>query len=222
MDKYYKAYDKRYKQVYKLNELWEVTDKTPTVINTILKYNISKSNKILELGCGEGRDAFYLLKEGYNILAVDYSKTVINKCNELTNNKYVNNFRQFDIIEDKLDEKFDFIYSVAVIHMFVEQNDRDTFYKFIKKYLTGTGIALIISMGDGQSEFKTNINDAFNNTKRKNINSGKDIMVAKTSCRVKNMVNMEKEIINNGLEIIEEGILDDVPNFDKCMFFIVK
>lgn len=222
MDKYYKAYDKRYKQVYKLSELWEVTDKTPTVINTILKYNISKSNKILELGCGEGRDAFYLLKEGYNILAVDYSKTVINKCNELTNNKYVNNFRQFDIIEDKLDEKFDFIYSVAVIHMFVEQNDRDTFYKFIKKHLTGTGIALIISMGDGQSEFKTNINDAFNNAKRKNINSGKDIMVAKTSCRVKNMTNMEKEIINNGLKIIDEGILDDVPNFDKCMFFIVK
>ena len=104
MDKYYKAYEKRYKQMYELKELWEVSERTPEVINTILKYNINKNDKILELGCGEGRDAFYLLDNGYNLLAVDYSKTVINKCNELTNNKYVNNFRQFDLIEDKLDE----------------------------------------------------------------------------------------------------------------------
>ena len=49
MNKYYKAYEKRYKQMYELKELWEVSDKTPEVVNTILKYNINKNDKILEL-----------------------------------------------------------------------------------------------------------------------------------------------------------------------------
>lgn len=222
MNKYYKAYEKRYKQMYELKGLWEVSDRTPEVINTILKYNINKNDKILELGCGEGRDAFYLLDNGYNLLAVDYSKTVINKCNELTNNKYVNNFRQFDLIEDKLNDKFDFIYSVAVIHMFVEENHRDAFYKFIREHLKDDSIALIISMGDGDTEFKTDINKAFDDTMRKNVNSGMEVMVATTSCRVKNLLNMRKEIIKNELKILDEKIIDDVPNFDKCISFIVK
>ena len=36
----------------------------------------------------------------------DYSKTVIAKCNELTNNKYVNNFKSLDIMKDKLNKKY--------------------------------------------------------------------------------------------------------------------
>ena len=39
MNKYYKAYEKRYKQMYELKGLWEVSDRTPEVVNTILKYN---------------------------------------------------------------------------------------------------------------------------------------------------------------------------------------
>ena len=53
---------------------------------------------LLEVSYGEGRQ--------YNLLAVDYSKTVINKCNKLTNNEYINNFRQSDIIKDKLNNKY--------------------------------------------------------------------------------------------------------------------
>ena len=44
MNKYYKAYEKRYKQMYELKELWEVSDKTPEVFNTTLKYNINKKS----------------------------------------------------------------------------------------------------------------------------------------------------------------------------------
>ena len=44
----------------------------------------------------------------HNILGIDYSKIVIAKCNELTNNKYVNNFKSLDIMKDKLNNKYDF------------------------------------------------------------------------------------------------------------------
>ena len=219
---YYKAYDKRYRQTYENNSLWEIPEGTKEVIDTLKKYKITKNSDILELGCGEGRDVIYLLDNGYNVLGVDYSFTVIDKCNELTNYKYVNNFKQLDLIENSLNEKFDFIYSVAVIHMFVLDEHRNKFYNFIYDHLKDNGIALIISMGDGTLEINSDLEKAFDDTKRVNINTNKEIMVASTSCRVKKIDEMKKEIQLNNLEILEEKIIDDVPSFNKCMLFIVK
>lgn len=219
---YYKAYDKRYRQTYENNSLWEISERTKEVIDTLKKYKITKNSNILELGCGEGRDAIYLLDNGYNVLGVDYSFAVIDKCNELTNYKYVNNFKQLDLIENSLNEKFDFIYSVAVIHMFVLDEHRNKFYNFIYDHLKDNGIALIISMGDGVLEINSDLEKAFDDTKRVNINTNKEIMVASTSCRVKKIDEMKKEIQLNNLEILEEKIIDDVPSFNKCMLFIVK
>ena len=219
---YYKAYDKRYRQTYENNSLWEISERTKEVIDTLKKYKITKNSNILELGCGEGRDAIYLLDNGYNVLGVDYSFAVIDKCNELTNYKYVNNFKQLDLIENSLNEKFDFIYSVAVIHMFVLDEHRNKFYNFIYDHLKDNGIALIISMGDGALEINSDLEKAFDDTKRVNINTNKEIMVASTSCRVKKIDEMKKEIQLNNLKILEEKIIDDVPSFNKCMLFIVK
>ncbi len=219
---YYKAYDKRYRQTYENNSLWEIQERTKEIIDTLEKYKITKKSNILELGCGEGRDAIYLLDNGYNVLGVDYSFAVIDKCNELTDYKYVNNFKQLDLIENSLNEKFDFIYSVAVIHMFVLDEHRNKFYNFIYNHLKDNGIALIISMGDGILEINSDLEKAFDDTKRVNINTNKEIMVASTSCRVKKIDEMKKEIQLNNLEILEEKIIDDVLSFDKCMLFIVK
>ena len=100
---YYEAYEDRYKEAYDNNMLWEIKDFSKDVVKVIEDYNIAKNNSILEVGCGEGRDTIHLLNMGYhNILGIDYSKTVIAKCNELTNNKYVNNFKSLDIMKDKL------------------------------------------------------------------------------------------------------------------------
>ena len=85
---YYKAYETRYKQIYQNNELWTEQKPTPDVIKTIDKIKLTKTSKILEIGCGEGRDAIFLLKKNYDVLAIDYSDTVIKKCNELSKQKY--------------------------------------------------------------------------------------------------------------------------------------
>ena len=219
---YYKAYDKRYRQTYENNSLWETSERTKEVLDTLKTYKITKKSNILELGCGEGRDTIYLLDNGYNVLGVDYSFAVIDKCNELTDYKYVNNFKQLDLIENSLNEKFDFISSVAVIHMFALDEHRNKFYNFIYDHLKDNGIALIISMGDGVLEINSDLEKAFDDTKRVNINTSKEIIVASTSCRVKKIDEMKKEIQLNNLEILEEKIIDDVPSFNKCMLFIVK
>mgnify|MGYP004459566575 CR=1 FL=1 len=221
-DNYYKAYDKRYRQVYDKGYLWSTNKSTPEIIEIIRKENISFNAKILDIGCGEGRDAIFLLDNNYDVLAIDYSSTVIEKCRELSNYRYNDKFRQFDIVNDRLDNTFDFIYSVAVIHMFVNKEHRYKFYKFIYEHLNTNGSALIISMGDGVKEYKSDINKSFLDVERTICNNKKKINVAMTSCNIVNFDTLEKELLSNKLEIKRKWITNRVPEFSVAMCVLVS
>ena len=80
--KYYKAYDKRYKKVHENHLSWASNNNSKIVEEVMIKYNILSKSKILEIGCGEGRDARYLLRKGYNIYATDVSEEAIKYCIE--------------------------------------------------------------------------------------------------------------------------------------------
>lgn len=64
-------------------------------------------------------------------------------------------------MEDTYLKLFDFIYAIAVVHMLVLDEDRDGFYRFIYNHLKPEGLALICTMGDGEYEVKSDINQAF-------------------------------------------------------------
>lgn len=221
-DNYYKAYDKRYRQVYEYDYLWSSKSPTPDVFETIKKYNIPVSASILDLGCGEGRDSIFLLDKGYNVLAVDYSDTVIEKCRELSQNKYNSKFRQFDIMSDVMDEKFDFIYSIAVIHMFVSEKHRNKFYSFIYDHLKDGGVALIVSMGDGKKVYESDIKNSFNDVERVVLNKDEKINIAATSCRIVDWDFFESELLNNNLVIKEKWVSENVPEFNSMMCVVVS
>ena len=61
MEKYYQAYDKRYRQIHNLKLQWSSDVVTPILQELIVQFGIRKTDKILEIGCGEGRDALWLL-----------------------------------------------------------------------------------------------------------------------------------------------------------------
>lgn len=218
---YYKAYEKRYKQVYENGCLWSSNNPSPDVIETIVNNGITTDKKILEIGCGEGRDAIFLLNKNYNIVAIDYSNTAIEKCKELSEYKYDNKFKQFDILNDKLDEKYDFIYSIAVIHMFVTEDHRNKFYKFIYEHLKQNGIALIVSMGDGKKIYESDISKAFDDVKRVVVNNNKEINIATTSCKIVNWKTFEHELLVNNFDIKKKWISHNIPEFNPAMCVIV-
>ena len=222
LEKYYQAYEKRYSQIYKEDMLWSSDKTTPEVLEFLKNNNASKEQKILELGCGEGRDAIFLLNQEYNVLAVDYSKTVINKCKILSKNKFNDSFKQFDLLVDKLNRKFDFIYSVAVLHMLVLDKHRKKFWRTIFEHLEDDGKALICIMGDGTKEYSSDIEKAFENTERLVTNNNIKVAVATTSCRIVNWKNLEKEINEQDLIVEQKWISNDIPEFNPSMCVIVS
>lgn len=219
MRKYYEAYDERYKAVHQKNLRWMGEESSPIVTEIIQKYGISKENSVLEIGCGEGRDAVYLLEKGYNLSATDVSPEAVNYC-KARYKAFSDRFDLLDAVNGTINKKFDFIYSVAVIHMLVPDEDRKAFYCFIKEHLTENGIALICTMGDGEMERSTDISIAFDLGER--VCEGETVLVAETSCRIVTSQTFEKELIETGFEIIEQGYTSIENHFPIMMYAVVK
>lgn len=219
--KYYEAYDDRYRQIHGEGLQWFYDDPTPIVAETMRDFSITPARKILELGCGEGRDAYPLLREGYRLLATDISPAAIEYAQKKWP-EYSKNFGVLDCISAEIPEKFDFIYAVAVVHMLVEDADRDAFYTFLRSHLTPDGIALICTMGDGEMERKTDIRTAFDLQSRTHEQSGREVQIASTSCRMVSFEALHEELRRNGLVVLKEGLTSAPPDFPMLMYAVVK
>ncbi len=216
--KYYTAYNERYLVAHARGVSWSSDRCTPIVKEILEKYKITPDKNLLEIGCGEGRDAKEIFESGYRLTATDISGEAIAYCRKRMP-QYAQNFRVLDCLSDAMDEKFDFIYAVAVIHMLVLDADRDGFYRFICDHLTKDGIALICTMGDGKIEMQSDIAQAFE-VQERDHETGK-MMVAATSCRMVSFATFEEELSRNNLTIIKEGIAQSLPDFNSLMYAVV-
>ncbi len=219
--KYYEAYDDRYRQIHGEGLQWFYDDPTPIVMKTIRDFGIGHNHEILELGCGEGRDAHPLLKQGYRVLATDISTAAIGYAQKKWP-EYEDSFAVLDCVAGEITERFDFIYAVAVVHMLVEDDDRDRFYTFIREHLSPNGIALVCTMGDGNMERQTDIGTAFQLHNRTHEQSGREVQIAATSCRMVSFETLHEELRRNGLQILKEGITEAPPDFPLLMYAVVK
>ena len=94
---------------------------------------IDKNSKIIDIGCGNGRDSFFFSKNNLNVTAIDISKNAI-KNNSLKSNKNLK-FLKFDIGKNTMSKKFDVIYCRFFVHAISEKNENKliTLIKKIKK-----------------------------------------------------------------------------------------
>ena len=215
--KYYEAYDERYKTVHAKGFAWAGEEATEIVAECIRKYAIGRSQPMLELGCGEGRDAAVLLERGYRLRATDVSGEAIAYCR----NHYPafrDSFQVLDCVSSEDPCRYDFIYAIAVVHMLLLDEDRKAFYRFVREHLTDQGVALIAAMGDGETEITTDVRDAFRLLER-NHPSGK-MLVAGTSLRMVSFPKFESELAESGLQICEKGFTSREPDFDSLMYAV--
>lgn len=218
--KYYHAYDDRYRQVHEQNLQWSHENPSQIVAEAIATFAISRQHRLLEIGCGEGRDAFPLLEQGYDLLATDVSPEAIAFCRG-KRPAYADRFRVVDCISGLLNGTFDFIYAVAVVHMLVPDEDRDAFYTFIRDHLSPAGLALICTMGDGVIERQTDIRTAFDLQRRVHRQSGRMLQIANTSCRMVSFRTWERELERNSLNCIKKGMAAAGLDFPQMMYTVI-
>ena len=199
---YYKAYDDRYRQVHAEGLAWFSGAPTPAVER--LTTRLGKGSRILEIGCGEGGNAFALLEQGYDVLATDVSPRAIGYC-RTKYPAYASRFVVMDALSDTLSERFDGILAVAVLHMLTEDADRQALLKFIHAHLKPGGTGLIVVMGDGEKAFSSDPNRAFEVQERVHEPSGRVLNIASTTCRVVSRETLHGELHRAQLSVIEEG-----------------
>ena len=219
--KYYEAYDERYKQIHAMNLAWEADLHSQILDEMITKLDLNSQSTILELGCGEGRDAIYLMQKGYEVCATDISKEAITFCATKTP-QFVDRFKVLNACEDSWTATYDFIYSIAVLHMLVLEEDRNKFLTFVREHLNENGYSLLLTMGDGEMEHASDINTAFDKQERVHVETGSKVSVASTSCRIVSFQTLEKELEKNNLSVVEKGITSIEPGFPVIMYALVK
>jgi len=105
------------------------------LFDQILRGRIALGNRILDVGCGFGRNLVYLLKEGYEIYAVDSDRRAIDAVRRLAAKLAPaltpENFRLEPIEEMSFPSGFaDFVISSAVLHF---ARDDDHFQAMLRE-----------------------------------------------------------------------------------------
>jgi len=98
--------------------------------------------KILDIGCGEGKDAVFLARCGYDVSAFDISEAGIEKTKRLAEKArvHVRAFRA-NIWDYRLDEKYDVLYSSGTLH-YIKPELRDEVMSNYKMHVNENGLVI--------------------------------------------------------------------------------
>jgi tellurite methyltransferase len=134
--------DKKYWEKY--YKTGDVPERASFFAEYIIENHLSGNEKIIELGCGNGRDSIFFAKNGFEVLAIDQCKEEIDKLskeNDLPNIKFVcDDFTKLGDIGP-----FGAIYSRFTLHAI--SKDEDRVIKWASKNLKIGGKILIEARG---------------------------------------------------------------------------
>ena len=117
---------------------------------------VPKGGKILDLGCGSGRDSMNFMKLGYEVTAVDGSKELAKKASVLLGNEVI--VSTFEELE--LKEKFHGIWACASL-LHIKREDLKTVLNNLYNNLEDNGV-FYMSFKYGEKEYVDDKNRYFN------------------------------------------------------------
>lgn len=103
----------------------------------------TKPWKVLDIGCGEGKDAVFLARNGYSVTAFDAAESGLEKASQLAdkNGVHIDLFKA-DINDYRLKQDFDIVFSSGVFH-YLKPECRKDFIENLKIHTTVGGINVI-------------------------------------------------------------------------------
>lgn len=93
----------------------------------------------IEFGCGEGRNAIYMAKQGTSVTAIDISTTAIENAKKIAERKCINvDFRCQNVLKGGISGIYDFAYDSGMLHH-LPPHRRITYIELLKKILKPGG-----------------------------------------------------------------------------------
>lgn len=103
----------------------------------------TKPLRLLDIGCGEGKDSVFFARNGYIVTAFDFADAGVNKTKKLADQYNVNiNVFKANVLEFKLDTEFDIIFSSGVFH-YIKPDLRQTIINNYKKNTSIGGMHML-------------------------------------------------------------------------------
>jgi len=99
--------------------------------------------KLLDIGCGEGRNAVFFARNGYDVTAFDLSEVGIEKTKRMAEDIGIQ-LRAFqtNINEYRLEEEFDILFSTGVLH-YIPQEVREDVFDNYKTHTSDNGLNVL-------------------------------------------------------------------------------
>jgi 2-polyprenyl-3-methyl-5-hydroxy-6-metoxy-1,4-benzoquinol methylase len=118
------------------------------LVDQILKNRFHKQMRILDAGCGEGRNMVYFIKNDFRIYGIDANADAVKLaklyCRSLNNTFEVENIQNFTIEQNPFpDHFFDAIICLNVLHSAKNQNDFFLWFEQLIRMLHSGGFLLL-------------------------------------------------------------------------------
>lgn len=129
-----------YEEEYRTQEYYWGTEPNKVCYQVLQLMPPNQHVKLLDIGCGEGKDAVFFARNGYDVTALDVSDAGIEKTKRLAEKigVHVNVFKA-DILDYRLDTHFDIIFSSGVLH-YIKPEFRKEIFDNYKQYTTQNGL----------------------------------------------------------------------------------
>ncbi len=144
--KYYHAYEQRYARVYSTGaRYWNEHEPSRALQRFLEGYGVVPC-PTLELGCGEGFETRYLAGRGFDVLAVDLSPTVVEKCSAAAREAGLSiDCRIGDITRLPFlpDGAFSLVVAIGSYHMLNDPEDRRNCLREARRLLAPEGLLFL-------------------------------------------------------------------------------
>lgn len=132
-----------YEEEYKTQEYYWGMEPNKACYQVLQLMPPTKHLKLLDIGCGEGKDAVFFARNGYDVSAFDVSDAGIEKTRSLAEKVgvHVNVFKA-DILDYRLDTYYDIIFSSGVLH-YIKPDYRKEIFNNYKQFTNENGMHVL-------------------------------------------------------------------------------
>ena len=137
-----------YHTLYQVEDYYFGTEPTPFCYQILEKYPPTTHLRLLEIGCGEGRDAVFFARNGYDVTAFDIVPDGIRKTEQLAAlHKVPISAFCADMLKFSPKEQYDVVYGSRILHYLPPQNYK-SFFETYKKCTKPGGINAFMALVD--------------------------------------------------------------------------